>query len=75
MGNAAGSPQMSALEGLGMMEKGAQLLASGIPGLAPQLAQLISGLRQAVPQAMAGGGQQPGGEASGMVPMSAPPPF
>ena len=74
-GAAGGSPQMAALEGLSRMEQGAQMLASSVPGLAPQLSQLIQGLRQAVPQAMAeSGGGMGGGQAAGAVPMTAPPP-
>lgn len=72
MGAEAGSPQMQALQGLQFMERGAQMLATSFPDMAPQLAQLIGGLRQAVPQAMSGamGGGAPAG---GMQPMMPPP--
>jgi hypothetical protein len=80
LGPDAGSPEVQALQGLEFMERGAQLLATTFPEMAPDLAQLISGLRQAVPQAMAGGaGGMPGAGAApqmgggGMAPMVPPP--
>lgn len=70
-GPEAGSPQMQALQGLQFMERGAQMLATTFPEMAPQLAQLVGGLRQAIPQAMAG--SMGGSPAGGMSPMMPPP--
>ena len=50
-----------------MVERGAQLLAQGIPSLQDPMAQLVAFVRQAVPQAMAGGNPM-------QVPATAPPP-
>lgn len=72
LGAMAGNPGVMALEGLQMMERGAQLLSQGIPGLTPQLADLIAGLRQAVPQQLAG--SVPGGGGGGGAPVGTMPP-
>ncbi len=69
LGAMAGNPGVMALEGLQMMERGAQLLSQGIPGLTPQLAELRAGLRQAVPQQLAGSTPGGGGGApAGVMP-------
>jgi len=52
LGSDAASPQVVALQGLAMMEKGQQLLSAALPQLAPALSGLISNLKQVVPQAM-----------------------
>lgn len=69
VGPEASSPHVQALQGLQYLERGAQLLSSSIPEMAPQLAELITGLRQAVPQAMAGAA----GAGGGQPPMMTPP--
>src|SRR5437879_10481233 len=46
LGSDAASPQVVALQGLAMMEKGQQLLSAALPQLAPALTGLISNLKQ-----------------------------
>jgi len=69
---AAGSPQVMALQGLQMVERGLQILAQTFPDTAPQFADFVSQLRQLTAQGVAGsvGGQAP----AGVMPMMAPPP-
>ena len=79
LGADAGNPQIMALQGLQLMEKGAQLLVQGFPALQDPLGQVVAFVRQAVPQAMTGGNPMqvpaaagpPGG---GGMPMAPPPP-
>jgi hypothetical protein len=71
MGAEGGTPQMQALEGLKMIEKGAQLLSGGLPGMGPQLMEVIMGLRNEVPQQLAQLSQPQGGV--GVMPTSLPP--
>lgn len=64
------SPQMMALQGMGMLKQGARLLSVALPGLAPALMQMTSQLEEVIPRALAeslGGGE-------GSTPMAAPPP-
>lgn len=91
MGEMGGSPGLMALNGMEMIENGMQLMQTAMPQLNPliqPMAMLLAQLRQAVPQALAGGGTQsallapppmaamPGGPGpqmgGGMVPPSPP---
>jgi len=83
LGADASSPQVVALQGLAMMEKGQQLLSAALPQLAPALSGLITNLKQVVPQAMsdqlagvdssgAGGAPPQPGAAPGPPPPSSP---
>ncbi len=67
LGADAGNPQIMALQGLQLIEKGAQILAQGLPALQDSLGQVVAFVRQAVPQAMTGGNPM-------QVPAAAPPP-
>jgi hypothetical protein len=74
------SPEVMAIQGLAMLEKGSQLLASVLPGLAPIISSAIERLRDTVPQALselaATGSSMPagaGGPGPGAPPRPAPP--
>jgi len=67
IGADSGNPQIMALQGMQMFERGLQLIAQGIPTLQDPLAQVLAFVRQAVPQAMTGGNPM-------QVPAAAPPP-
>lgn len=70
LGQEESNPAIKALKALKMIEMGAQMLGGAFPGLAPELAEIVGGLRQAVPQQLA----QIQGEGGGGVPhMSLPP--
>ena len=71
LGMEGGSPQVQALEGMQMAERGLQLIATSLPDLAPGLAQLLEQLRQAIPRAMGAAAQSGPGQA---MPVSPPPP-
>lgn len=66
LGAEAGNPQIMMLQGMKMLEQGAQILAQGIPSLEQPLGQVVAFIRQAVPQALAGGNPT-------QVPAAAPP--
>src|ERR1043166_3023872 len=51
-GPGASGPHSQALMGLAMMDKGAQLLSAILPGIGPAIGDMISNLKQAVPQAL-----------------------
>ncbi len=78
LGGDSGNPQIMALQGMQMFEKGALALGQGFPALQAPLSQMIAFVRQAVPQAMAGGNPQQAPAAAppqgGPPPMAAPPP-
>lgn len=65
----ASSPEALAIGGLAMIEQGAQILSTVLPGVGQMLSQVILALRQTVPQAL-GGGQ--GAFAGGPMPPPAP---
>ena len=46
------NPEVMAIQGLAMMEKGSRLLASVLPGLTPLIADTIERLRETVPKAL-----------------------
>ena len=74
LGEMGGSPALMALNGLEMVENGMQLVATALPQLGTlvqPMSMMIMQLRQAVPQALAGGG----GSAMGASPLLAPPPM
>ena len=81
LGAEAGNPQIMMLQGMKMLEQGAQILAQGIPALEQPLGQVIAFVRQAVPQALTGGNPtqvpaaapSPGGMAPPPPPQAAPP--
>lgn len=60
LGEFGSSPGLMALQGLEQIDKGFQLVVAGIPQLPPMLIQMgatwLTQLRQAVPQALGGGG-------------------
>lgn len=59
MGELGGSPGLMALNGMEQIENGMQLVATALPQLNPllqPLGMILTQLRQAVPQALAGGG-------------------
>ncbi len=70
LGQEESNPAIQALKALKMIEMGAQMLGGAFPGLAPELAELVGGLRQAVPQRLA---QMQQGEGGGGPQMSLPP--
>lgn len=82
LGMEAGNPQILALQGLKMIESGAQALVQGIPALEGPLGQILVFVRQAVPQALAGGNPMqapsaapaPGGNMAPPPPPGGPPP-
>jgi hypothetical protein len=69
LGQEESNPAIRALRALKMIEMGAQLLGGTFPGMAPELAELVGGLRQSVPQQLA----QAQGAGGGAPQMSMPP--
>ena len=79
LGKHAGNPQVMAIRGMQMAERGMQLIAAGAPALADLMVSSIAQLRQLVPQAMSNsmGGGMPPTQATmpaAAMPVSAPPP-
>ena len=71
LGEMAKSPGLMALQGLESIENGMQMITVAIPNLGPILglmATLVTRLRQAVPQALSGGGSSPLGASSMLTP-------
>lgn len=77
LGDMANSPQIMTMQGLAMAKDAFQLIANGLPDIAPLLTGTISDLEQIVAQAMsanmAGQPMQQAG-APGAMPMMTPPP-
>jgi hypothetical protein len=48
-----GSPQQLAVTGLAMMEQGSKLLTAVLPGMSPIIIETMTGLKDAVPRALA----------------------
>lgn len=66
------SPQMMAIQGMGMLKQGARMMSMSLPALAMPLQQMVQQLESVVPKALAdsiGGGQSMG--VAGITP---PPP-
>jgi hypothetical protein len=71
MGEFGKSPGLMALQGLESMENGMQLIAVAMPQMAAlmgPMALMLTRLRQAVPQMIAGGGASPLGSSSMLTP-------
>lgn len=79
LGAASSNPQVMAIHGMAMAERGLQMIAASVPSLAQMVTQAIATLRQMVPQAIAGPtgvGMPPGMQSmpAGVMPAMSPPP-
>ena len=80
IGMEGGGQRVQLAQGMASVQQGFRLLATGIPGMAPQLAEFLSQLEKAMVQDLAGQAQQgqlqQGGQGNAMPPGGAgmPPP-